>query len=444
MGNCFGSSEADTGTAGEKPSPAKPPSQKVSKAKDNGKPDPAFGLSKTHTLGKALGSGACGEVWLMTNKATKENVAVKVMPRPVNKKYEQRVIREIKIHGNVGYSHPNIVSGYEVTLTSTHLNMIMEYADGGTMLDYVLNKCKQRHADKQVAPILDEDEARFFFVQLINAVEHIHNAKVAHRDLKLENTLLSYIDVDGESFPILKICDFGFANFFEGDSILFTNLGTPPYMSPEVIRSNDGYSGIAADVWSCGVFLYAMLLGTFPFRFQDSGNDTMEFRDLWIQQTKYKWDDQKHTKRLIQFISPESKDLLDQIFQPDKQRRAAIPKIRQHPWMKKPLLEKYQKCIDKLQTMVIDTSKPKDDGMAAAPALGAMNSITFGGGQVQEDEITKLVEAACGKGGETLSVALTGPSGTSATSNLTTVKEGLSTTISMEISEDEDTNGNKV
>eukprot|EP00951_Prasinocladus_malaysianus_P031801 scaffold306788_cov44-Prasinocladus_malaysianus.AAC.1 len=334
------------------------------------------------------------------------------MPRPINRKYEQRVIREVKIHGNVGYNHPNIVSGYEAVLTSSHLNLIMEFADGGTMLDYVLKKCKERHSEGQVAPILGEDEARFFFHQLINSVEHIHNNLVAHRDLKLENTLLQYMDVDGERFPILKICDFGFANFFDADSILFTNLGTPPYMSPEVIRSNEGYSGIAADVWSCGVFLYAMLLGTFPFRFQDSGNDTMEFRDLWIQQTKYKWDEQKHTKRLIKFISPEAKDLLDQIFQPDKAQRAAIPKIRAHPWMKKPLTEKYQKCMEKLKelTGVADPLAPQAE--VEAPVLGQMPSISFMAGKVEEDQITKLVTAACVKGepGETLSVALTGPS----------------------------------
>mmetsp|Transcript_21728 Transcript_21728/g.60416 ORF Transcript_21728/g.60416 Transcript_21728/m.60416 type:complete len:442 (-) Transcript_21728:88-1413(-) len=431
MGNCCGSTadasngaKQASGGGGERAGSSAAPSRKATgKAED--KPDVAFGMSKTHNLGRALGSGACGEVWLMTSKASGEKVAVKVMPRPVSKKYEQRVIREIKIHGNVGYSHPNIVSGYEVILTPSHLNLVMEYADGGTMLDYVLNRCKQRHAEGTVAPILDEDEARFFFHQLINAVEHIHKALVAHRDLKLENTLLSHVEVDGESFPILKICDFGFANFFEADAILFTNLGTPPYMSPEVIRGNEGYSGIAADVWSCGVFLYAMLLGTFPFRFQDSGNDTMEFRDLWIQQTKYKWDDQKHTKRLIKFISPEAKDLLDQIFQPDKQLRAAIPKIKSHPWMKKPLSAKYQKCMDRLQSMVGPDSgqSAKEATSAPAPALGAMASITFGGGQVQEDQITKLVNAACSKGapGETLSIALTGPD-----SGLTPVNEDLS------------------
>jgi len=389
--------------------------------------DAVFGLSKDYQLGKALGSGACGEVWLMTSRTSGDKLAVKVMRRPISKKYEQRVLREIKIHGNVGCNHPNIVSGYEVLLTASHLSLTMEYAEGGTMLDYVLGKCKLRHSQGELAPILDEDEARFFFHQLINAVEHIHNALVAHRDLKLENTLLSYLDVDGEMFPTLKICDFGFANYFEADAILFTNLGTPPYMSPEVIRSNDGYSGIAADVWSCGVFLYAMLMGTFPFKFQDSGNDTMEFRDLWIQQTKYKWDDQKHTKRLIRFISPEAKDMLDQIFQPDKQARVSIPKIRQHPWMLKPLSAKYQKCIDKLQAIVGEQASSLAD--SNPPNLGKLPSISFRAGQVQDDKISQLVSAACSKGepGETLSVALGGPSVPPTMSGLTTVCEDLMT-----------------
>lgn len=413
MGGCF-SSDGDKET--NKPAPAKQPTSapaaaagksKVSEAKDTD----AFGMGASHTLGKALGSGACGEVWLMTEKKSGKPVAVKVMPRPINKKYEQRVVREVKIHGNVGADHPNIVSGYDAILTATHFNLVIEYCEGGTMLDYVLKKCKDRHSQGQVAPILDEDEARFFFTQLINAVDHIHNALVAHRDLKLENTLLKYIDVEGAQFPVLKICDFGFANFFEADAILFTNLGTPPYMSPEVIRSNEGYSGIAADVWSCGVFLYAMLLGTFPFRFQDTGNDTMEFRDLWIQQTKYKWDDQKHTKRLIQYISPEAKDLLDQIFQPDKSQRAALPKIRAHPWMQKPLSPKYQKALDVISEMR-GTERPDGAVDAPPPALGKMPSISFvAGNKVGDTDIETLVRAACmtGEPGETMKVALKGP-----------------------------------
>mmetsp|Transcript_13063 Transcript_13063/g.30979 ORF Transcript_13063/g.30979 Transcript_13063/m.30979 type:complete len:439 (-) Transcript_13063:314-1630(-) len=411
MGNCF-SSKADGASGQEASQSTKNESRgRSTSMRNESKDDACFGLSKTHTRVKALGSGACGEVWLMKSNITGDSVAVKVMPRPINRKYEQRVLREIKIHGNVGYSHPNIVSGIETILTGSHLNLIMEYCAGGTMLDYVLKKCTERHNNGQVAPILDEDEARFFFHQLVNAVEHIHSNLVAHRDLKLENTLLSHLEVDGEMFPILKICDFGFANFFAADTIMFTNLGTPPYMSPEVIRNNDGYSGIAADVWSCGVFLYAMLLGTFPFRFQDSGNDTMEFRDLWVQQTQYRWDDQKHTKRLVKFISPEAKDLLDQIFQPDKKLRAAIPKIKEHPWMTKPLTAKYQKCMDKLKSLTNNSvGVTKDPPPAAgAPALGKMPSISFRAGQVEEDAISKLVAAACTKGepGEAMSVAMT-------------------------------------
>eukprot|EP00873_Tetraselmis_striata_P012228 jgi/Tetstr1/432492/TSEL_021866.t1 len=432
MGGCFSSDDkpADSKTPAGKPSAGQAPANTAAQApaapaKAAGKDTEAFGMAATHTLGKALGSGACGEVWLMTEKATGTQVAVKVMPRPIPKKYEQRVVREVKIHGNVGASHPNIVSGYDAVLTGSHFNLVIEYCEGGTMLDYVLKKCKDRHAAGQVAPILDEDEARFFFHQLLNAVEHIHNALVAHRDLKLENTLLKYVDVDGTPFPVLKICDFGFANFFEADAILFTNLGTPPYMSPEVIRSNEGYSGIAADVWSCGVFLYAMLLGTFPFRFQDTGNDTMEFRDLWIQQTKYKWDDQKHTKRLIQYISPEAKDLLDQIFQPDKSQRAALPKIRQHPWMQKPLSAKYQKALE-----AISSKTGARDAADAPPALGKMPSISFGAGaKVGDTDIEKLVHAACSTGepGETTTVALQAPEANVKPAVLTALMEEGST-----------------
>ena len=112
----------------------------------------------------------------------------------------------------------------------------MEYAEGGSLTGYVAERWQ--HA-QHAGLFLTEDEARYFFRQFIEAVEYCHGHCVAHRDLKLDNTLLN-----AEEPPTLKLCDFGFAKTWARgeDANMFTHIGTPVYMSPELINSNRGGS----------------------------------------------------------------------------------------------------------------------------------------------------------------------------------------------------------
>lgn len=133
-------------------------------------------------------------------------------------------------------------------LTPTHLGIVMEYASGGELFDRIVKIGR-----------FSEDEARYFFQQLISGVEFCHKSGVCHRDLKLENTLL-----DGSPAPLLKICDFGYSKSMLMDSQPKSTVGTPAYIAPEVL-SKKKYDGHKADVWSCGVTLYVMLVGAYPF-----------------------------------------------------------------------------------------------------------------------------------------------------------------------------------
>ncbi|XP_071906550.1 serine/threonine-protein kinase SRK2A-like isoform X3 [Coffea arabica] len=133
-----------------------------------------------------------------------------------------------------------------VVLTPTHLAIVMEYAAGGELLAKICS-----------AGAFNEDEARFFFQQLISGVSYCHSMEICHRDLKLENTLL-----DGSPTPRLKICDFGYSKSGLLRSQPKSAIGTPAYIAPEVLSRKE-YDGKIADVWSCGVTLYVTLVGAY-------------------------------------------------------------------------------------------------------------------------------------------------------------------------------------
>lgn len=261
-----------------------------------------------YELLKDLGAGNFGVARLMRNKDTKELVAMKYIPR--GQKIDENVAREIINHRSL--RHPNIIRFKEVVLTPTHLAIVMEYAAGGELFDRICN-----------AGRFSEDEARYFFQQLICGVSYCHFLQICHRDLKLENTLL-----DGSAAPRLKICDFGYSKSSLLHSRPKSTVGTPAYIAPEVLSRRE-YDGKLADVWSCGVTLYVMLVGAYPFEDPD---DPKNFRKTIgrIMSVQYKIPDYVH-------ISQDCRQLLARIFVANAARRITIREIRNHPWFLKNL-----------------------------------------------------------------------------------------------------------
>ncbi|XP_039003625.1 serine/threonine-protein kinase SAPK10-like isoform X1 [Hibiscus syriacus] len=289
-----------------------------------------------------IGSGNFGVARLMRDKVSKELVAVKYIER--GDKIDENVQREIINHRSL--RHPNIVRFKEVILTPTHLAIVMEYASGGELFKRIC-----------AASRFNEDEARFFFQQLISGVSYCHEMvgiiypffrnmlnymvsslidyfahrfglfylmkHVCHRDLKLENTLL-----DGSPAPRLKICDFGYSKSSVLHSQPKSTVGTPAYIAPEVLLKKE-YDGKIADVWSCGVTLYVMLVGDYPFEDPDEPRD---FR-MTIQRilgVQYAIPD------FVQ-VSSECRHLISRIFVADPTARITIPEIRNHKWFLKNL-----------------------------------------------------------------------------------------------------------
>lgn len=252
---------------------------------------------------KDIGSGNFGVAKLVRDKWTKELFAVKYIER--GQKIDEHVQREIMNHRSL--KHPNIVRFKEVYLTPTHLAIVMEYAAGGELFERIC-----------IAGRFSEDEARFFFQQLISGVSYCHSMQICHRDLKLENTLL-----DGSTAPRLKICDFGYSKSSVLHSQPKSTVGTPAYIAPEVLSRKE-YDGKIADVWSCGVTLYVMLVGSYPFEDPD---DPRNFRKTLARILSVHYSIPDYVR-----VSMECKHLLSRIFVADPVKRITIPEIKNHPW----------------------------------------------------------------------------------------------------------------
>lgn len=257
---------------------------------------------------KEIGSGNFGVARLLRDKKTKELVAVKYIDR--GSKIDENVQREIINHRSL--RHPNIVRFKEVCLTPSDLAIVMEYAAGGELFERICN-----------AGRFSEDEARFFFQQLICGVSYCHDMQICHRDLKLENTLL-----DGSSTPKLKICDFGYSKSSLLHSQPKSTVGTPAYIAPEVLSRKE-YDGKIADVWSCGVTLYVMLVGAYPF---EDPQDPRNFRKTisCIVSVQYSIPDYVH-------VSSDCRQLLSRIFVANPAKRITIGEIKKLPWFLKKL-----------------------------------------------------------------------------------------------------------
>ncbi|EPS72312.1 hypothetical protein M569_02447, partial [Genlisea aurea] len=229
---------------------------------------------------------------------------------------DEHVEREIMNHRSL--KHPNIIRFKEVQLTPTHLAIVMEYAAGGELFERICT-----------AGRFGEDEARFFFQQLISGVSYCHSMQICHRDLKLENTLL-----DGSPEPRLKICDFGYSKSSVLHSQPKSTVGTPAYIAPEVLTMKE-YDGKIADVWSCGVTLYVMLVGAYPFEDTD---DPKNFKKTISRILSVHYSIPDYVR-----ISKECKHLLSRIFVSDPEKRITIPEIKKHPWFAKNLYSERRK-----------------------------------------------------------------------------------------------------
>uniref|UniRef100_A0A8D2Q2V6 non-specific serine/threonine protein kinase n=1 Tax=Zosterops lateralis melanops TaxID=1220523 RepID=A0A8D2Q2V6_ZOSLA len=189
---------------------------------------------------------------------------------------------------------------FEVIETEKTLYLVMEYASGGEVFDYLVAHGRMK-----------EKEARSKFRQIVSAVQYCHQKCIVHRDLKAENLLL-------DSDMNIKIADFGFSNEFTVGNKLDTFCGSPPYAAPELFQGKK-YDGPEVDVWSLGVILYTLVSGSLPF----DGQNLKELRER-VLRGKY---------RIPFYMSTDCENLLKKLLVLNPIKRGSLEQIMKDRWM---------------------------------------------------------------------------------------------------------------
>lgn len=259
---------------------------------------------KGYVLKQEIGSGASSVVYEGVETTTQRRVAVKMISKDYlrNETLMKMYRREVDILKLI--DHPFIVALYEELEDEKAFYLVMELVEGSNLVSLVNSWGR-----------LSESMARKYFVQIIDALDYLHNeAKVIHRDLKLENIIIDANDN-------IRIIDFGISKFIEGnDDVNHHTCGSEPYLPPEMILNN-GYS-VKADIWSIGVTLYTLVYGSMPFSPVKNKN---VFKSILYE-----------TPKFLQNVSQELRDLLTNILQKDPLLRISIDMIKQHSWCNSP------------------------------------------------------------------------------------------------------------
>ncbi|XP_041365231.1 serine/threonine-protein kinase BRSK2-like [Gigantopelta aegis] len=292
-----------------------------------------------YRLEKTLGKGQTGLVKLGVHCMTGKRVAIKIVNREkLSESVLMKVEREIAIMKLI--EHPHVLGLYDVYENKKYLYLILEHVSGGELFDYLVKKGR-----------LTPKEARRFFRQIISALDFCHSHNICHRDLKPENLLL-------DDKNNIRVADFGMASLQVEGSMLETSCGSPHYACPEVIRG-EKYDGRKADVWSCGVILYALLVGALPF-------DDDNLRQL-LEKVK------KGVFHIPHFVPPDCQNLLRGMIEVDPDKRLHLEDVMRHPWA---IAETYGQIELELPvTQVVQTSIIPSVEDLDPDVLSTMNSL---------------------------------------------------------------------
>lgn len=325
-----------------------------------------------YVRGRELGHGSSGRVFTCTRRGGSgcEQWAAKAIDlrrMRLSAKADRelkKLQREIDILKRVP-PHRNLVRFIDSLEEGNWCFLVLEFVSGGDLFSTLIRRAPQ--------PRFSETETVFVLRQLVEGLDILHKYDVIHRDLKLENILVTGADRAGDSLLCtIKITDFGLSKVVgDGLSIAHSTVGSPRYIAPEVLAT--GAHDFRADLWSLGVLLYVLLAGRFPF--EGSPNFPQRTLDIAVEKLG---------------ISDEAQAVVGGLMQLERSKRLTLQELRAHPLL----------ISDNPNRNLSSPSKrPR-----ITPALGATTASLFGSEDkpalvVSEDSV-KLTKPACGQGEE--------------------------------------------
>ncbi|KAG6973434.1 hypothetical protein JG688_00003530 [Phytophthora aleatoria] len=321
--------------------------------------------------GKPLGEGNFSRILEATHKATGEKFALKVIEKQRIKRLRlrhQNIFNEINMEKDVlnRLRHPNIIRLYQTFQDDNNLYFLLDLLDGGELLSHLLYEGRQLG--------LEEDLARFYLADVVNAVEYMHSNQVLHRDLKPENMVVCK-DTGGH----LKLIDFGTAKNLADDKLNGPNfVGTPEYMPPETIDNKE--ATYSSDMWAFGCIAYQLLTGETPF---SGGSAYLTF--LRVQDGSY---------YLPDYLSGDAKEMISKLLQKDPSDRLggteanAMSAVKAHPFFKGIDFDNHMQAQQPTSQFCGSELFPLVKSLAAMEKVFAAGSDEFG----NNDELTKYQE----------------------------------------------------
>jgi len=251
-------------------------------------------------IGRPLGKGKFGNVYLARERKSKYICALKVLFKGqlVHNQVQHQLRREIEIQAHL--RHPNILRLYGYFYDEHKVYLILEYAPQGELYNHLRRAKDGRFEDKRSAKLIKE---------MIDALLYCHSKKVIHRDIKPENILLGY---HGE----LKLADFGWS-VHAPSSRRKTMCGTLDYLPPEMVLRKE-YTE-TCDLWCLGVLAYEFLCGKPPFECEES-NET--YRRIIHAEFKFP-----------SHVTEKARDFISRLLLTDSSKRMSLKEARQHPWI---------------------------------------------------------------------------------------------------------------
>ena len=278
-------------------------------------------IKESYIIGRVINNGKFGVVREGYLKETpKQKVAIKSIDRNSSSSNPEHLRREIENLQRV--NHPNVMKLYNVYMDDQYIHLVTELCTGGELFDRMLKRGR-----------FDEVEAAKIMRQVLEAVEHLHSLMIVHRDLKPEN----FMFLSAEQDAPLKLIDFGFSKKLDtAKQQIQTMVGTPSYVSPELLT---GSYGPESDMWSCGVILYTILAGRYPFYDEDEQKIYQMVKVGEFNLNDAAWVG----------VSEEAKDLVRHLLEKDISKRYTATRALQHPWFNKtegPEIRVEQKLVE--------------------------------------------------------------------------------------------------